>query len=601
MMIKNRFKNQPELMGRVLIGIFIFAIVFRLVLAVMMPIKIYMHAGYDDALSINQALNILAGKWLGEYGTGTLTKGLSFTLFLLVNHFSQLSYPLFLCLVNMGAAFAIIKALSPLIKNKYLSGIGFLFLIYSPATLTSDFSLRVYRNSLVFATVLFVLAGILGLYLRRKETIKTRIPWSILLTIAFPFFWYLREDSIWLLPLYIVATFCTLFGIIVQNQSLGSSLKEVLRNFWQLLKAMNKQKIISNLLLLAAPVLFTLGESLLISKTNQDHYGIFTTNDRTKTSFAKLTENLIQIDNSGYDKKSIAEDNGIWVSKRTFAEAQKISPTFAKYRKGIDWMLKDSIWPDSWPVKNGELPGDMFVWGLREMFQREGLYKNGGENEKVFKQINEELAEGFKSGKLKRKKLFFVTKQSNGKKSEDMGKVFSYLRAGVMETTLYKSYRTDYGGSIFMPEQPAQVVLDLLNVKTVSTIKEGMAAEAKRTRPIVLIINGIILLYRIISPILLLVSLGSVLIFIAGYVKKKKTRSVLADYLIIFLGLLLTYFVYLFGVSWFATWAPKGKALFMFFYTGAGVPLIQVFELLAVVLIVKNVQNQLFEKKASIN
>ncbi|WP_242550489.1 hypothetical protein [Candidatus Enterococcus murrayae] len=584
-----------------MIGIFIFAIVFRLVLAVMMPIKIYMHAGYDDALSINQALNILAGKWLGEYGTGTLTKGLSFTLFLLVNHFSQLSYPLFLCLVNMGAAFAIIKALSPLIKNKYLSGIGFLFLIYSPATLTSDFSLRVYRNSLVFATVLFVLAGILGLYLRRKETIKTRIPWSILLTIAFPFFWYLREDSIWLLPLYIVATFCTLFGIIVQNQSLGSSLKEVLRNFWQLLKAMNKQKIISNLLLLAAPVLFTLGESLLISKTNQDHYGIFTTNDRTKTSFAKLTENLIQIDNSGYDKKSIAEDNGIWVSKRTFAEAQKISPTFAKYRKGIDWMLKDSIWPDSWPVKNGELPGDMFVWGLREMFQREGLYKNGGENEKVFKQINEELAEGFKSGKLKRKKLFFVTKQSNGKKSEDMGKVFSYLRAGVMETTLYKSYRTDYGGSIFMPEQPAQVVLDLLNVKTVSTIKEGMAAEAKRTRPIVLIINGIILLYRIISPILLLVSLGSVLIFIAGYVKKKKTRSVLADYLIIFLGLLLTYFVYLFGVSWFATWAPKGKALFMFFYTGAGVPLIQVFELLAVVLIVKNVQNQLFEKKASIN
>ncbi|WP_429959345.1 hypothetical protein [Enterococcus sp. AZ196] len=584
-----------------MIGIFIFAIVFRLVLAAMMPIKIYMHAGYDDALSINQALNILAGKWLGEYGTGTLTKGLSFTFFLLVNHFSQLSYPLFLCLVNMGAAFAIIKALSPLIKNKYLSGIGFLFLIYSPATLTSDFSLRVYRNSLVFATVLFVLAGILGLYLRRKETIKTRIPWSILLTIAFPFFWYLREDSIWLLPLYIVATFCTLFGIIVQNQSLGSSLKEVLRNFWQLLKAMNKQKIISNLLLLAAPVLFTLGEALLISKTNQDHYSIFTTNDRTKTSFAKLTENLIQIDNSGYDKKSIAEDNGIWVSKRTFAEAQKISPTFAKYRKGIDWMLKDSIWPDSWPVKNGELPGDMFVWGLREMFQREGLYKNGGENEKVFKQINEELAEGFKSGKLKRKKLFFVTKQSNGKKSEDMGKVFSYLRAGVMETALYKSYRTDYGGSIFMPEQPAQVVLDLLNVKTVSTIKEGMAAEAKRTRPIVLIINGIILLYRIISPVLLLVSLGSALIFIAGYVKKKKTRSVLADYLIIFLGLLLTYLVYLFGVSWFATWAPKGKALFMFFYTGAGVPLIQVFELLALVLIVKNVQNQLFEKKASVN
>lgn len=30
-----------------------------------MPVKIYMQAGYDDALSINQALTILDGKWLG--------------------------------------------------------------------------------------------------------------------------------------------------------------------------------------------------------------------------------------------------------------------------------------------------------------------------------------------------------------------------------------------------------------------------------------------------------------------------------------------------------------------------------------------------------
>ncbi|OTO14775.1 MULTISPECIES: hypothetical protein [Enterococcus] len=589
------------MMGRVMLGVFVFAIVFRVLIAVTMPIKIYMQAGYDDALSINQALSILDGKWLGTYGTGTLTKGLSFTFFLLVNHFSHLSYPLFLCLVNIGAAFAIVKALAPVIKNKYLSGLGFLFLIYSPATLTSDFSLRVYRNSLVFAAVLFVLAGILGLYLRRKETLKKRLPWSILVTIAFPFFWYLREDSIWLLPLYIVATFCTFFGIIVQDQPLGSSLKEGLDRIWQLLKAANKQKLVGNLLLLIAPLIFTLGESLLISKVNQNHYGIFTTNDRTKTSFAKLTENLIQIDNSGYDSEAVAENSGIWVSKKTFAEAQKVSPTFAKYRKGIEWIWNESIWPDAWPVKNDELPGDMFVWALREMFKQEGLYKDGAANEKVFKKINQELEEGFKSGELKKKKMFFVSKQSNGKKLEDMGKVFSYMGAGILETTLYKSYQTSYGGSIFMPDQPAEVVLDLLNVKSVSTLKSGMAAESKRTRLTVWIITGIIWIYRIVSPVLLLVSLGAMVIFTAGYIKNKKTRKVLADYLIIFLGLLLTYLVYLFGVSWFATWAPNGKGLFMFFYTGAGVPLIQVIELLGVALVVRNVQNKLFEDKVSLN
>lgn len=597
MNLRKRLTFDTLVNGRVLTIVFILAIIIRIILAVEMPVKIYMQAGYDDALSINQALSILDGKWLGNYSTGTLTKGLSFTFFLIVNHFSKLSYPLFLCLVNMAAAFAIVKALAPLIKNKYLSSLGFLFFIYSPATFTSDFSLRVYRNSLVFAVVLFVMAGILGHFLRRKESFRKRLPWAILLMIAFPFFWFLREDSIWLVPLYTVATLCTFFGIIVSNHSLGESFKEGWSRFWQLLKASSKKRLLGNFLLLLAPVFLTVGESLVISKINYDHYGLFTTNDRTKTSFAKMTEELIQIENSSYDSAAIAEDSGIWVSKKTFEKAQKVSPTFAKYKKGIDWIYSESIWPDSWPVKSGELPGDMFVWALREMFQREGLYKDGRTNEKVFKKISQELEKGFETGELKKKKMIFVSKQSNGKKSEDLGKVFNYMAAGMVETTLYRSYQTSYGGSIFVENQPAQVVLDLINVKSVSTLKEGMAAEEKRTKPFVFIINALIWLYRIVSPFLLLMGLGAMILFTIAYFKRKRTRPVLADYLIIFLGLLLTYVVYLFGVSWFATWAPGGKGLFMSFYTGAGVPLIQLVELLGVALIVRNAKGQLFESK----
>ena len=580
--------------GQALFVFLLFAVVLRIVIAVKMPVKIYMHAGYDDALSINQALALIDGKWLGSYSPGVLTKGLSFTFFLVANHFSRISYPLFLCLTNIVAAFALVKALAPLIKNRYISRFGFLFLIYSPATLTSDFSLRIYRNSLVFATVLLVLAGILGIYVRRKASLNKRLPWSFLLMVAFPFFWFLREDSIWLVPLYIVATIVTFFGIIAGEQPLGHSLKESSLTFWHRLRAMNKQKLLGNLLLLLAPVLLTVGESLILSKINEHHYGIFTTNDRTKTSFAKMTENLIQIDNSHFDSKAIAEDCGIWVSKKTLAKAQEVSPTLASYHKGIDWMLKESIWPNSWPVQNGELPGDMFVWGLREMFQREGLYKDGRENEKVFKKITLELQQGFKSGQLKKKKMFFVSKQSNGKKLEDMGKVVNYMGAGMFETTLYRSYQTSYGGSIFIPDQPAQVVLDLVHVRSVSTIKEGMEAEAKRTRGLVLLINGIIWFYRIISPLLLLLSIGAYALFTFAFFKKKKTRTILTEFLIIFLGLFLTYVVYLFGVSWFATWAPKGKGLFMFFYTGAGVPLIQIIELLGITLIVRNAKGELF-------
>lgn len=58
---------------------------------------------------------------------------------------------------------------------------------------------------------------------------------------------------------------------------------------------------------------------------NQNYYGIFTTNDRTKTSFAKLTENLIQIDNSKYDSKDTAENSGIWVSKNFCRSTKGVS------------------------------------------------------------------------------------------------------------------------------------------------------------------------------------------------------------------------------------------------------------------------------------
>ena len=85
---KNQFTLNTLAKGRLFAFLIIVAIIVRVVLAVEMPVKIYMQAGYDDALSINQALTILAGKWLGPYGTGTLTKGLSFTFFLIVNHFS---------------------------------------------------------------------------------------------------------------------------------------------------------------------------------------------------------------------------------------------------------------------------------------------------------------------------------------------------------------------------------------------------------------------------------------------------------------------------------------------------------------------------------
>lgn len=65
MMKEKLTKLDSLMMKRIMIGVFVFAVIFRLGLAVLMPVKIYMQAGYDDALSINQALTILDGNGWG--------------------------------------------------------------------------------------------------------------------------------------------------------------------------------------------------------------------------------------------------------------------------------------------------------------------------------------------------------------------------------------------------------------------------------------------------------------------------------------------------------------------------------------------------------
>lgn len=54
-----------------------------------------MSATYDDQLLIRYAQNILDGKWLGEYTTTTLSKGISYSLFLVLAHKLHLSYAVF--------------------------------------------------------------------------------------------------------------------------------------------------------------------------------------------------------------------------------------------------------------------------------------------------------------------------------------------------------------------------------------------------------------------------------------------------------------------------------------------------------------------------
>lgn len=50
-----------------------------------------------------------------------------------------------------------------------------------------------------------IIACLLAIYYRKYGSSRKLLPWFLGLSVAFPFFWFIREDSIWLLPFTVVA------------------------------------------------------------------------------------------------------------------------------------------------------------------------------------------------------------------------------------------------------------------------------------------------------------------------------------------------------------------------------------------------------------
>ncbi|MEG2645019.1 MAG: hypothetical protein RR965_07495, partial [Enterococcus sp.] len=93
--------------------------------------------------------------------------------------------------------------------------------------------------------------------------------------------------------------------------------------------------------------------------------------------------------------------------------------------------------------------------------------------------------------------------------------------------------------------------------------------------------NTIIRLYQKLLPVWLIINVLGIGIILAGSLFSKSQLITFRGLLLLIVGLTLTYLIFLIGVSWFCSWAPDRKELFMMTYTGAGVPVIQWIEILS--------------------
>src|SRR5574344_1394717 len=104
---------------------------FRIVLAVNTPVGIATDQTYDDNLLYNYSINLSNGNWLGEYSQLTLSKGISYSLFIELNEKLMIQYSLALILLYVFATVIFCYSFKSIINKRYLAFM-YLLILYSP-------------------------------------------------------------------------------------------------------------------------------------------------------------------------------------------------------------------------------------------------------------------------------------------------------------------------------------------------------------------------------------------------------------------------------------------------------------------------------------
>lgn len=236
-------------------GLFFLLTVFRIVLFLRMPLAGAADVTSDDWNLLNHAWQMQQGNWLGTLQDSTLSYGVSFPFFVFLCN--KLCIPLMLgvAFLYIGSILYFLHAWKTLIPSRALRGILYIFFLYSPVMLTVYTAQRAWDLTLTPSLIFLLLAFGFQIYEKREKHLLSSL---LVFSAALTFFFYLRKNNHWILPL--LAGFLVFVGR-------------------QLAKDRQKKKIA----LLLIPFLVLIGSGAGIAGMNYLHYRQFKVYDTPRT------------------------------------------------------------------------------------------------------------------------------------------------------------------------------------------------------------------------------------------------------------------------------------------------------------------------------
>lgn len=343
--------------------------VWRIWLTYDLPISALSTSIHDDALMANMAIKILSGSWLGEYNQFTMPKGIVYPLYLVLIHKSGISYLLMTQLLYMLGAFFVVLAIHKKENGLILDFLIYAVLIFNPLMSSLNVYMRIYRNVLVPIEVLFVFAGILGMFMRLEQKNSKLIFWAFLSGAGVLTLNMTREDSIWIMPFLIVASIVFLVVDIIKRP---------------------KGYLVKVCLILLPFLMLILGNQI-VKTVNKHYYGISACTDTNATHFTDAIKAM-------YSVEDVENIPMVSVSRQKMEELYANSPTLAGVRENIDASL--DAWTDA---EDNNVTDAHFFWAVRDGLAMAGLYCDAVETDEFYYKIANELNTAMDEGRLKKR------------------------------------------------------------------------------------------------------------------------------------------------------------------------------------------------------
>src|SRR5258708_1907346 len=320
-------------------------------------------AFHDDRVLVDRAGRIINGEWVGPYNQYTLAKGPLCPLFIAGAFWIGLPLLLAQQILYAVSCAAVTRAVAPWVRPGSAQFSLYALLLWNPMSYDAGNLGRLMRQNLYTPLGLLVIAGLVQLFVRRRESWRRQAGSATLAGLALGCFWLTREESVWLLPAV---------GLLLGGLAL--SLGRELRERWRALSVSLGLIVVAALL----PV-------LIICTLNLRYYGWFGTVEFHAPEFKAAYGALTRLQ-AGPELPQVP------VTRQMREVAYKFSPAFARLRPYFETFVSDN-WSEKalFSATERQIRGGWFIWALRDAVTAAGVAPDAGSAMRYYQLVADEL------------------------------------------------------------------------------------------------------------------------------------------------------------------------------------------------------------------